>query len=124
MPTTSRPAPPRREVSIPVPHPTSSTRPAPNRASTPRYPASWSAISESGVEPSIGRSPVRFTALLFGCGGRVGGGGGGGGGGGFGGSRSPKGGGFTLPAAPGEDRMVRGTAGLAAPSEISKLGDL
>src|ERR1044072_8611494 len=33
-------------------------------------------------------------------------------------------GGVTQTPAPGEDRMVRGTAGLAAPSEISKLGDL
>ena len=42
----------------PTPHPTSSTVPAPSRSRISRYPASWNARRESGVAPTIGRSPV------------------------------------------------------------------
>src|SRR3954462_1721193 len=60
MPITSRSVPASRMVASPTPHPMSSTTPGPSRAATSRYPASCNASRESGVDPSIGRSPVNF----------------------------------------------------------------
>src|SRR3954451_3511336 len=60
MPITWRSDAVSRIVASPTPQPMSSTTPGPSPHATSRYPASWSARRESGVDPSIGRSPVSF----------------------------------------------------------------